>query len=162
MLAAPPRTCHDLKRRGCATQEHSCEHSHYLQGQLRKCTSGLVHVVVGVCGNPQSHWIWFVFPQFKGPGRSEKAAHYAIQSLAEARAFLAHAVLGPRIRECCELLIALDGKTAHEVLGSPDDLKLASSMTLFGAVAEAGSPFEQVLAKYYADQKDARTLAVLA
>ncbi|EJE53173.1 hypothetical protein PMI14_02072 [Acidovorax sp. CF316] len=114
-------------------------------------------------GKKRSHWMWFVFPQYKGLGHSEMAARYAIQSRAEATSYLAHPVLGSRLRECCQLLLGLSTSAATEVLGSPDDLKLRSSMTLFSAVAQAGADpvFDAVLAKYFAGEKDARTLELL-
>lgn len=109
-------------------------------------------------GRKRSHWMWFVFPQIGGLGRSEMARRYAIGSLAEARAYLAHPVLGPRLQECTELVNAIDGRTANEVFGSPDDLKFRSSMTLFEAAADDPSPFATALGKYYDGERDPKTL----
>jgi uncharacterized protein (DUF1810 family) len=112
-------------------------------------------------GRKRSHWMWFVFPQIAGLGRTEMAARYAIASLAEARAYLAHPVLGPRLVECVDALLGLTGRSAHEIMGSPDDLKLRSSATLFAVAAGAGSPLQRLLDVYYAGEPDARTLALL-
>lgn len=112
-------------------------------------------------GRKLTHWMWFVFPQVAGLGTSEMARRYAIGSRAEAEAYLAHPVLGPRLVECCEALLAVTGRTASEIMGSPDDLKLRSSLTLFRAIAPDHSQFQAVLARYYAAQPDDRTLDVL-
>jgi uncharacterized protein (DUF1810 family) len=87
-------------------------------------------------GHKTSHWMWFVFPQIAGLGGSPMAIRYAIASLAEARAYLGHPVLGPRLRECCEILEGLEGARAEEIFGYPDVLKLRSSLTLFSRAAE--------------------------
>ena len=113
-------------------------------------------------GRKRSHWMWFVFPQIAGLGRSATARRYAIASLDEARAYLAHPVLGPRLVECASALLDVPGRTAHEILGSPDDLKLRSCATLFARVAPAGSVFEQVLDRYYAGEPDPGTLDLLS
>jgi uncharacterized protein (DUF1810 family) len=112
-------------------------------------------------GRKLTHWMWYIFPQYAGLGFSSTSVFYAVKSLDEARAYLAHPVLGRRLLECCEALLALDGLTAHAVFGSPDDLKLRSCMTLFAAASPAGSVFEQVLAKYFHGKPDLRTLALL-
>jgi uncharacterized protein (DUF1810 family) len=113
-------------------------------------------------GQKESHWMWFVFPQAAGLGSSAMAQRYAIQSRAEAEAYLRHPILGPRLVECAEVLLAVGGRTAEEILGHPDYLKLQSSMSLFAAVAPPGSVFERVLGKYYAGQADPRTEAFLS
>ena len=114
-------------------------------------------------GQKRTHWMWFVFPQIKGLGRSDMAARYAIQSLAEAKAYLAHPVLAGRLRECCQILLELDAaSSALEVFGTPDDLKLRSCMTLFAEASAPGSVFDAVLQKYFGGQKDPRTLELLA
>jgi uncharacterized protein (DUF1810 family) len=111
-------------------------------------------------GRKTSHWMWFEFPQVAGLGRSSTARHYAVSGLAEARAYLAHPVLGPRLRECCEALLRVEGASAEEILGSVDALKLRSSMTLF-ARADPDEPlFAKVLERYY-DGPDARTEELL-
>ncbi|RYF09025.1 MAG: DUF1810 domain-containing protein [Comamonadaceae bacterium] len=112
-------------------------------------------------GEKRSHWMWFVFPQMKGLGHSEMAARYAIQSRSEAMAYLGHPILGSRLREACNALLALQGLSVYEILGSPDDLKLRSSMTLFSEVSGPGDVFDAVLEKYFDGDKDARTLALL-
>lgn len=112
-------------------------------------------------GKKRSHWMWFVFPQFKGLGHSDMAARYAIQSRAEAKSYLGHPVLGTRLRECCQILLALETSSAQGVFGTPDDTKLRSSMTLFGEVAGADSVFASVLKKYFGGEKDHRTLDLL-
>jgi uncharacterized protein (DUF1810 family) len=111
-------------------------------------------------GAKRSHWIWFVFPQLKGLGRSPTAQHFGISSLAEAQAYAAHPVLGPRLRECAGLLVTHRERTAREILGSPDDLKVRSSMTLF-AHAAADAVFGEVLEAFYDGQEDPATLEML-
>jgi uncharacterized protein (DUF1810 family) len=113
-------------------------------------------------GRKQSHWMWFVFPQFEGLGSSTTSRYYAIRSLDEARAYLGHPVLGPRLLACASALVALDARSALDVLGSPDDMKLRSCATLFAAVAPAGSVFEQILDKYFAGARDQNTLRLIA
>ena len=113
-------------------------------------------------GRKNTHWMWFVFPQVAGLGSSAMAARYAIQSGAEAVAYLAHPVLGARLRDCAEALLQVQGRTAKEIMGYPDHLKLQSSMTLFAAVSAPGSPFPQVLDRYYAGAGDSRTTEFLA
>jgi uncharacterized protein (DUF1810 family) len=114
-------------------------------------------------GKKRTHWMWFVFPQIKGLGHSDMAQRYAIQSLAEAQAHLAHPVLAVRLRECCQILLELQTPaSALEVFGTPDDLKLRSCMTLFAEASSApGSVFDAVLQKYFGGQKDERTLELL-
>lgn len=112
-------------------------------------------------GRKQSHWMWFVFPQLAGLGFSAMSQHYAIGSRAEAEAYLAHSVLGPRLIECTRLLLAVDGRTINAILGAPDDSKFRSSMTLFGAVSDE-PVFGEALARYFAGQPDGATLEILA
>ncbi|MFI7601970.1 DUF1810 domain-containing protein [Actinoplanes sp. NPDC049681] len=109
-------------------------------------------------GSKRSHWMWFVFPQIAGLGSSPTARTYAIRDLAEARAYLAHPVLGPRLAECARALLAVEGRTAGQILGYPDDLKLRSSMTLFARAADDPAPFQAVLDKYYDGEPDPATL----
>ena len=113
-------------------------------------------------GAKRSHWMWFVFPQLAGLGRSPTARFYAISGLDEARAFLLHPVLGPRLHGCTEAVNAVPNRSVHAIFGSPDDLKLHSSMTLFARVAEDGAVFRDALARYFGGKEDAGTLAVLA
>jgi uncharacterized protein (DUF1810 family) len=109
-------------------------------------------------GQKRSHWMWYVFPQYHGLGFSHTSRHYAIKSPAEARAYLDHPVLGPRLLECVDALLAVNGRSAHEIFGTPDDLKLKSSMTLFAHVSPEGSVFERVLDKYFEGGWDQRTI----
>jgi uncharacterized protein (DUF1810 family) len=113
-------------------------------------------------GRKQSHWMWFIFPQVQGLGYSETARYYAIKNLEEAAEYLRHPVLGSRLIDLCQLLLSLKTADAHEIFGSPDDVKLKSSMTLFAQVPGANPVFQQVLDKYYKGEKDKRTLAIIA
>lgn len=112
-------------------------------------------------GQKQSHWMWYIFPQIAGLGRSEMAHQYAIASCEEGDAYLTHPVLGPRLRECTELVNAINGHSANDVFGSPDDLKFRSSMTLFENVSNDSDPFYTALTKYYDGDRDQKTLARL-
>lgn len=112
-------------------------------------------------GRKESHWMWFVFPQMRGLGMSPLAHRYGITSLGEAQAYLRHPVLGPRLLECVSLLLRHRGRSAREILGSPDDLKLRSSMTLFATAAPQEPSFADVLAHFYDRRADERTLALL-
>ena len=112
-------------------------------------------------GQKRSHWMWFVFPQIAGLGRSATAQHYAIVSRGEADAFMAHPVLGARLVQCTGLVNAVAGRTAHQIFGSPDDLKFHSSVTLFSAVSDEGV-FADALARYFGGQPDRSTLDLLA
>ena len=113
-------------------------------------------------GRKESHWMWFVFPQFAGLGFSQMSVRYAIKSLDEARAYLAHPVLGPRLVECAGAVLAITGRSALEIFGSPDDMKLRSSATLFAAVSPEDSVFHQLLARYFDGRKDDATLRLIA
>ncbi len=120
------------------------------------------HALAELCsGQKRTHWMWFIFPQIEGLGYSSTARHYAIRSLAEARAYLDHAVLGARLKECSEAVLAVEGRTASDIFAYPDDLKLRSCMTLFAAVAEPGSVFLRLLEKYFDGRQDERTLQLL-
>ena len=112
-------------------------------------------------GRKRSHWMWYVFPQLDGLGSSPNAKRFAIKSLDEARAYLEHPLLGPRLLECAEAVLGVEGRSAGEILGSPDDLKLRSCATLFACVSLAGSAFHRLLAKYYGGAPDRRTLELL-
>ena len=121
------------------------------------------HVVAELArGRKASHWMWFVFPQLKALGRSATALRYGLASADEARAYLAHPVLGARLVECTRLMLAVADRSAHEILGSPDDLKFRSSMTLCAAVGADRPEFVAALARFYAGAPDAATLAILA
>ena len=113
-------------------------------------------------GRKRSHWMWYVFPQIAGLGYSETSRRYAIRDTAEARAYLAHPLLGPRLIECFEAALSVEGRTAYEIFGSPDELKFRSCATLFARVTPPGSVFERALEKYFDGQPDPRTLELLA
>jgi uncharacterized protein (DUF1810 family) len=112
-------------------------------------------------GDKRSHWMWFIFPQIDGLGFSSTAKRYAIKSAEEAREYLAHAVLGPRLLACAEAVLAVEGRSASDIFGSPDDMKLQSCMTLFETVAGQDSVFGRVLDKYYQGKRDMRTQEIL-
>lgn len=112
-------------------------------------------------GRKRSHWMWFIFPQIAGLGRSGMAEKYAIRSAEEAAAYLADPILGSRLMRCVEAMLSVTGRSAHDILGSPDDLKFRSSMTLFAAISDHGSPFHQAIDKYNAGEFDKRTIELL-
>ena len=112
-------------------------------------------------GRKRSHWMWFIFPQFRGLGFSTMSQRYAIRNLDEARAYLAHPVLGTRLRQCAVAVLDVEGRSAHEIFGSPDDLKLRSCATLFAAVSPPGSEWARLLDKYFDGQPDEATLRLL-
>lgn len=111
-------------------------------------------------GRKRSHWMWFVFPQLQGLGMSAMAQRYGIASLAEARAYLAHPVLGPRLLACCGLMLQVQGRSAQAILGSPDDLKFRSCCTLFALAAPHEGVFQQCLDRFYGGLPDPRTVAL--
>lgn len=111
-------------------------------------------------GRKRTHWMWFVFPQAAGLGASAASARYALRSLDEARAYLAHPVLGPRLEAAVRLALAVDGRTATEIFGTPDDMKFRSSMTIFG-LADPGNPlFREALDRFFGGAPDPRTLGI--
>ena len=112
-------------------------------------------------GRKETHWMWFVFPQLRRLGRSPMAMHFGIQNLDEARAYLGHAILGARLEECVEAVLSLSGHTLHEILGSPDDLKFRSSMTLFSTADAHGHLFKQALERYCGGEMDFATQKLL-
>ena len=109
-------------------------------------------------GRKKTHWMWFVFPQLAGLGSSPMARKYAIQSLDEAREYLKHPLLGARIRECAEAVVSVSGKSALEIFGSPDDLKLRSCATLFAQVSPEDSVFHRIIRQYYSSKPDEETI----
>ena len=112
-------------------------------------------------GQKRTHWMWFIFPQIDGLAFSATAKHYAIKSVEEARAYLDHPVLGARLVECAEAALQVEGRSAHDIFGSPDDLKLRSSATLFACVCPSGSVFDRLLGKHYRGERDDKTLRLL-
>lgn len=130
----------------------------FLDAQTRDYATALAEITTG---RKRSHWMWYIFPQVRGLGFSEMAHRYGIRDAAEAAAYLAHPVLGPRLVEISGALLGLPGSNATSIMGSPDDLKLRSSMTLFAQVPGADAVFQAVLDKFYGGAKDARTLQLL-
>lgn len=130
----------------------------FVQAQRDTYKQALAEVKMGA---KQSHWIWYIFPQFAGLGMSSTSRRYAIKSLAEAEAYLCHPVLGHRLMECSEAALGVEGRSAHDIFGSPDDMKLRSCATLFACVAPAGSVFHQLLDKYFEGKPDDNTLRLL-
>jgi uncharacterized protein (DUF1810 family) len=112
-------------------------------------------------GRKHTHWMWFIFPQLDGLGSSSTARHYAIKSREEAQAYLNHPVLGARLLECADAVLAVEGRAALDIFGHPDDWKLKSCATLFAAVSPPDSAFHRILAKYFQGQQDDKTLRLL-
>ena len=112
-------------------------------------------------GRKRSHWMWFIFPQIAGLGRSQMAHRYAIANDDEAADYLAHPVLGPRLRECAGIVLGLKGATASDIFGAPDDMKFRSSMTLFADTAPDEAVFQACIDKYFDGEPDEETLARL-
>jgi uncharacterized protein (DUF1810 family) len=132
--------------------------SRFVQAQEADYARAIAEIRSGL---KRSHWMWYVFPQIAGLGSSPTSVRYAIESLAEARAYLAHPVLGPRLLECAEAALAVPGRSAAEIFGSPDDRKLRSCATLFASVSPPGSVFDRVLDKYFGGKKDENTVRLL-
>lgn len=112
-------------------------------------------------GHKRTHWMWFIFPQVEGLGNSATSRKYAIRSLDEARAYLSHPALGRRLLECCRAILSVEGRSASEIMGYPDDLKLRSSMTLFALADDSHPEFRRVIDRYFQGQSDQRTLELL-
>ncbi len=112
-------------------------------------------------GRKCTHWMWYVFPQLDGLAFSSTSKHYAIKSLAEAKAYLDHPLLGPRLLECAQAVLRVEGRSATEIFGAPDDLKLRSCATLFACVSPQDSVFDRLLTTYYRGERDGRTLQLL-
>ncbi len=139
-----PDVSHDLER--------------FVRAQERTYQTALAEIRGG---RKRSHWMWYVFPQIAGLGFSETSQRYAIRNRAEARAYLAHPLLGPRLIECFEAALSVDGRTAHAMFGSPDDLKFRSCATLFACGTPPGSVFQRALDKYFGGERDPRTLELV-
>ena len=133
--------------------------SRFLEAQKNSYDTALREIRAG---RKRSHWMWYIFPQIQGLGYSAMAQHYAIRDLGEAREYLQHPVLGPRLIEISEALLSLDESDPRRVMGSPDDLKLRSCMTLFQSAAPDQPVFGKVLDKFYGGQPDGRTLEILS
>ena len=132
--------------------------SRFVQAQEGNYEHALAEIV---SGRKRTHWMWYVFPQLDGLAFSSTSKLYSIKSLEEARAYLDHPILGPRLLECAEAVMRVDGRSATEIFGSPDDLKLRSCATLFACVLPPGSVFDRLLAKYYGGRRDGKTLNLL-
>jgi uncharacterized protein (DUF1810 family) len=137
-------TTHDLAR--------------FLEAQERDYAQALSEIR---SGRKRSHWMWYVFPQVEGLGFSATSRRYAIKSVAEAEAYLAHPVLGPRLVEIANAALAIEERSALEIFGSPDDMKLRSCATLFAAISPAASVFAQLLDRFFGGERDAATLRLL-
>jgi uncharacterized protein (DUF1810 family) len=131
--------------------------SRFVEAQVGSYPDALAELQAG---RKRTHWMWFIFPQIAGLGHSMMAQRYAIVSRAEAQAYLAHDLLGPRLRACTQAVLAVPDKSANAIFGSPDDIKFRSSMTLFDAIAPHDI-FDQALARFYGGQRDTATLARL-
>jgi len=141
-----------------------CDLGRFLEAQQR-CYARVLEELAA--GEKVSHWMWFIFPQLKGLGVSATARRFGLAGIDEARAYLAHPILGPRLRECARAVLAIEGRSVHQILGSPDDLKLRSCLTLFAAAAvRTPGPEDRVfgaaLAKYYGGEPDPLTVQLLA
>ena len=130
----------------------------YLAAQERDYAGALAEMR---SGRKRGHWIWYVFPQIAGLGMSSTSVHYAIEDLEQANRYFKHPVLGKRLVEIAAAILAVEGKTANEIMGSPDDLKLRSSMTLFSMVTNADPVFQEVLNKYFDGKPDQKTIEIL-
>ena len=143
--------------------ETSSNHDPFNLARFVNAQQPVYATVLAELGNGQkrTHWMWYIFPQIAGLGHSPTAKHYAIQSAAEARHYLEHPILGRRLVECAKTILVHKGQSAWDIFGSPDDMKLKSSMTLFAAVATVETVFAQVLDHYFNGERDQRTLTLL-
>jgi len=132
--------------------------SRFLEAQMVTYDSAMLELARG---SKKSHWIWYIFPQIEGLGRSDTAKLYSIKSLEEGRVYLEHPVLGPRLVEACEILLSLKEASMDEVMGFPDDLKLLSSMTLFEVVSDSNSIFTKMIEFYYEGRRDKASLDII-
>ena len=132
--------------------------SRFLEAQMVTYEGAMLELARG---SKKSHWIWYIFPQIEGLGRSDTAKLYSIKSLEEGRAYLEHPVLGPRLVEACEILLSLQDCSMDEVMGFPDDLKLLSAMTLFEALSDSNSIFTKMIEFYYEGRRDKASLDII-
>jgi len=146
-IASDPRNTNDSFDLSRFLKAHEADYEHALS-EIRG-------------GQKRTHWMWYIFPQIEGLAFSSRSRHYAIKSLAEAHAYLRHPVLGARLVECAEAVVAVEGRSSAQIFGSPDDLKLRSCATLFASVSPAGSVFDRLLEKYYDGVRDEKTLHLL-
>ena len=133
--------------------------SRFLQAQAGVYEQALSEIHAGL---KRSHWMWYIFPQFDGLGFSSTSRRYSIKSIAEAEVYLKHPVLGLRLVECCEALLGVHGRSALDILGTPDDMKLCSSATLFSHVSAPGSVFDDLLVKFFDGVPDRRTVQLIS
>jgi uncharacterized protein (DUF1810 family) len=131
----------------------------FIEAQAKNYTDALAEIKNG---KKRSHWMWYVFPQIQGLGFSETARYYAIKDIDEANDYINHPILGSRLIEISKALLSLDNHNANAILGSPDDMKLKSSMTLFAALPNANPVFESVLQKFFNGEKDDKTVKIIA
>ena len=134
------------------------ELNRFVQAQEHDYQQALAEILAG---RKRTHWMWYVFPQIDGLAFSATSKRFSIKDAEQAKAYLAHPVLGPRLLQCAEAVVGIDGRSAREIFGSPDDLKLRSSATLFASVLPRGSVFDRLLAKYFAGAPDGKTLHLL-
>jgi uncharacterized protein (DUF1810 family) len=146
----------DANERGGAGDPHNL--SRFVQAQEDDYEEALAEIR---SGRKCSHWMWYIFPQLAGLGFSSMSRRYAIKSLAEAEAYLSHPVLGPQLVECAEAALGVQKRSAFDIFGSPDDMKLRSCATLFACVSPAGSVFHRLLGKYFQGERDRKTLRLL-
>jgi uncharacterized protein (DUF1810 family) len=132
--------------------------SRFLEAQMVTYEGAMLELARG---SKKSHWIWYIFPQIEGLGRSDTAKLYSIKSLEEGKMYLEHPVLGPRLVEACEILLSLKEASMDEVMGFPDDLKLLSSMTLFEVVSDSNSIFTKMIEFYYEGRRDKASLDII-
>jgi uncharacterized protein (DUF1810 family) len=146
----------DTKRPGAVVDPYDLER--FVQAQEGDYEEALSEIRRGL---KRSHWMWYIFPQFDGLGISSTSKRYSVKSVEEARAFVAHPVLGPRLLECTEAALRVEGRSAMEIFGYPDEMKLRSCATLFASVSPAGSVFHRIIEKYFRGECDARTLRLI-
>ena len=130
----------------------------FIEAQMTTYEGAMLELALG---RKESHWVWYIFPQIEGLGRSDTAKLYSIKSLEEGRAYLGHPVLGPRLIEACEILLNLKDASIDEVMGFPDDLKLLSSMTLFEFISGSNSIFTKMIELYFDDERDENSIKLI-
>ena len=132
--------------------------SRFVRAQERDYESALSEINRG---QKRTHWMWYIFPQLDGLALSATSKRYSIKNAKDAKAYLDHRVLGPRLLECAEAVVLIEGKSAAEIFGSPDDLKLRSCATLFACVLPQGSVFDRLIDKYYRGERESKTLQLM-
>jgi uncharacterized protein (DUF1810 family) len=158
VLGVTPSDKCEATMAGASTADDPHDLNRFVRAQVSDYQRALAELQ---SGRKRSHWIWYIFPQIDGLGFSSTAKRYAIKSLDEAKAYLAHPILGPRLTQCAEAMLSIENRTANEILGAPDDLKLRSCATLFACVAPKGSVFDRLLEKFYRGERDDKTLRIL-